>query len=303
MVFGEADRRTAVRRHRERRGDIGRLHSWARLANRSDGRSLELKPRTIHNVKLAATLLALQTLQAQRPPIITDPGIAKTLGGQYLALTRSWKSGVIFRPAEIRAMREGKQQEASMTSGLNDPLGKKAMAGGDPSFEKLAALYPGKLLDRTVLGPYSDSRRAEPANGAENDDEFAVWFNGAIGANILRHKVPATIQTPATPISTVVMVVGTLQYMSPEQIEGKDADARSDIFALGAVLYEMSTGRRAFEGKTQLSMISAILHQDPPPITAAQPAPPASLWSRSVRSGNRRVTSWGRDDPCGSRSK
>src|SRR5437868_6432947 len=68
------------------------------------------------------------------------------------------------------------------------------------------------------------------------------------------------------------MVVGTLQYMSPEQIEGKDADARSDIFALGAVLYEMATGRRAFEGKTQLSMVSAILHQEPPSITASQPA-------------------------------
>jgi eukaryotic-like serine/threonine-protein kinase len=81
----------------------------------------------------------------------------------------------------------------------------------------------------------------------------------------------ATMQSPATPISTVGMVVGTIQYMSPEQIEGKEADARSDVFALGAVLYEMATGRRAFEGKTQLSVISAILHQDPRPIASAQP--------------------------------
>jgi len=87
----------------------------------------------------------------------------------------------------------------------------------------------------------------------------------------------ATMQSPATPISTVGMLVGTIQYMSPEQIEGKEADARSDVFALGAVLYEMATGRRAFEGKTQLSVISAILHQDPRPIASAQPAVSSSL--------------------------
>jgi eukaryotic-like serine/threonine-protein kinase len=87
----------------------------------------------------------------------------------------------------------------------------------------------------------------------------------------------ATMQSPATPISTVGMVVGTIQYMSPEQIEGKEADARSDVFALGAVLYEMAAGHRAFEGKTQLSVISAILHQHPRPISTAQPAASSSL--------------------------
>ena len=86
----------------------------------------------------------------------------------------------------------------------------------------------------------------------------------------------ATLQSP-TPISTVGMVVGTIQYMSPEQIEGKEADARADIFALGAVLYEMATGRRAFEGKSHLSVASAILHQEPLPTTAVQPTLPSSL--------------------------
>ena len=87
----------------------------------------------------------------------------------------------------------------------------------------------------------------------------------------------ATLQSPATPISTVGMVVGTIQYMSPEQIEGKEADARSDIFALGAVLYEMATGIRPFAGKSHLSVASAILHQEPVPLASAQPASSPAL--------------------------
>jgi Tol biopolymer transport system component len=73
------------------------------------------------------------------------------------------------------------------------------------------------------------------------------------------------------------MVVGTIHYMSPEQIEGKEADARSDIFALGAVLYEMATGHCAFEGKSHLSVASAILHQEPLPLTTVDPALSSSL--------------------------
>jgi Tol biopolymer transport system component len=89
--------------------------------------------------------------------------------------------------------------------------------------------------------------------------------------------VTATLQSPATPISSVGMVVGTIHYMAPEQIEGKEADARSDVFALGAVLYEMTTGRRAFEGKSHLSVASAILQKEPPPVTTTQPASPPAL--------------------------
>ena len=58
-------------------------------------------------------------------------------------------------------------------------------------------------------------------------------------------------------------ILGTFQYMAPEQLEGKDADARTDIFAFGAVLYEMATGRKAFSGTSQASLIAAILHTEP----------------------------------------
>ncbi len=67
-------------------------------------------------------------------------------------------------------------------------------------------------------------------------------------------------------------IIGTLQYMAPEQVEGKKADARTDIFAFGSVLYEMVTGQRAFEGKSQASLIGAILKDEPPSISSAPPA-------------------------------
>jgi len=86
-----------------------------------------------------------------------------------------------------------------------------------------------------------------------------------------------TMLTPQQPLTTEGAVVGTFQYMSPEQVEGKEADSRSDIFALGALLYEMVTGRRAFEGKTTASTIAAVLAADPPPISALQPLSPLQL--------------------------
>ena len=88
-----------------------------------------------------------------------------------------------------------------------------------------------------------------------------------------------TISHPSAdqPLTAQGTIVGTFQYMSPEQAEGKEADARSDIFALGAVLYEMATGKRAFTGKSQASIVAAILASDPPPISTVQPMSPPAL--------------------------
>ncbi|MGH7680543.1 MAG: protein kinase domain-containing protein [Candidatus Eiseniibacteriota bacterium] len=82
--------------------------------------------------------------------------------------------------------------------------------------------------------------------------------------------------TMSRPLTTEGTIVGTFQYIAPEVLEGAEADARSDIFAFGATLFEMATGKRAFEGKSQASVIAAILERVPPPISTIQPlAPPA----------------------------
>ena len=83
--------------------------------------------------------------------------------------------------------------------------------------------------------------------------------------------------TRTTPVTAEGTIVGTFQYMSPEQIEGKDVDGRSDIFSLGSVLYEMLSGQRAFLGKSQLSVVSAILEQEPAPIVSLKPLTPPAL--------------------------
>ena len=89
----------------------------------------------------------------------------------------------------------------------------------------------------------------------------------------------ATEQKPLTEQGTIL---GTFQYMAPEQLEGLAVDARTDLFALGAILYEMATGRRAFNGATKASLIAAILEREPPPMTELQPLTPPAL-ERIVR--------------------
>jgi serine/threonine-protein kinase len=90
---------------------------------------------------------------------------------------------------------------------------------------------------------------------------------------------PDLTSLPTTPHNLTVQgtILGTVEYMAPEQIEGQEADARTDIFALGVVVYEMLTGRRAFSGRTHASLISAILKDDPPPLARDQPLAPPFL--------------------------
>src|SRR5580704_10070677 len=83
--------------------------------------------------------------------------------------------------------------------------------------------------------------------------------------------------SPLTPLTAAGSVIGTIQYMSPEQIEGKEADARSDIFAFGAVLYEMVAGKRPFQGKSQISLASSILESEPEPVSDIKPNTPLAF--------------------------
>ena len=102
-------------------------------------------------------------------------------------------------------------------------------------------------------------------------------------AKLQQEAAPATplsqLPTLAEPVTAQGMILGTLQYMAPEQVEGKtdEIDARTDIFAFGAVIYEMATGKKAFEGKSQASLIAKILEADPPPISSLQPMTPPAL--------------------------
>jgi serine/threonine protein kinase/Tol biopolymer transport system component len=101
-------------------------------------------------------------------------------------------------------------------------------------------------------------------------------------AKLKQEVAPANVQlsqlpTASDPLTAHGTILGTLQYMAPEQVEGKEVDARTDIFSFGAVVYEMTTGKRAFEGKTQASLIAKILEIDPPPISSLQPMTPPAL--------------------------
>ena len=98
------------------------------------------------------------------------------------------------------------------------------------------------------------------------------------GAKLLDFGLAKPVATPASAALTAMAtasealtaegtILGTFQYMAPEELEGKEADARSDMFSFGAVLYEMATGKKAFEGKTPASVIAAVLASEPPPIS------------------------------------
>jgi eukaryotic-like serine/threonine-protein kinase len=203
---------------------------------------------------------------------------------------------------EVRARFE---REAKTVSGLNHPnictlfdVGRE----GDTDYLVMELIEGDTLAERLKRGPLSTGdllrygtqiadaldrahragvihRDLKPGNimmtraGAKLMDfglARATGLAGAAGSGTLA----ALSQSPtaAHPLTAEGTIVGTFQYMSPEQLEGKEADARSDIWALGCVLYEMATGRRAFEGRSQASLIAAILEREPAVIGEAPPA-------------------------------
>src|SRR6202142_249809 len=100
-------------------------------------------------------------------------------------------------------------------------------------------------------------------------------------AKLAQEAAPVTplsqLPTMQNAITSEGTILGTLQYMAPEQVEAKEGDARTDIFAFGAVIYEMATGKKSFEGKTSASVMAKILEVDPPSISSLQPMTPVQL--------------------------
>ena len=132
-------------------------------------------------------------------------------------------------------------------------------------------LKPANIM-LTKNGPkLMDFGLAKPAPG----------LTSASGASPLTPSTPtmsvAALSGSASPLTQKGTVVGTFQYMAPEVLQGAEADARSDIFSFGCVLYEMFTGRRAFEGKSQFSVLGAILDKEPERISAVLPSSPPRL--------------------------
>jgi hypothetical protein len=109
--------------------------------------------------------------------------------------------------------------------------------------------------------------------------DFGLAKASVVSRSASSSSLTVTLSTPAAshPLTAEGTVVGTFQYMAPEQVEGKEADARSDIFSLGAVLYELATGKRAFEGKTAASAMAAVLEREPAPMSSIQPMTPAAF--------------------------
>jgi eukaryotic-like serine/threonine-protein kinase len=130
-------------------------------------------------------------------------------------------------------------------------------------------LKPGNIMLTQAGAKLMDFGLAKPL-GLQNT------ASGSGSAPSFTAAATMTGPSPLSPLTTAGSIIGTIQYMSPEQIEGKEADARSDIFAFGAVLYEMVAGKRPFAGKSQISLASSILEAEPEPVSAVNPnTPPA----------------------------
>jgi eukaryotic-like serine/threonine-protein kinase len=133
-------------------------------------------------------------------------------------------------------------------------------------------LKPGNVMLTPSGSKLLDFGLAKPA--------VAVLGTGASSGTLTPStptmNLPA-LSAPAGALTQQGTIVGTFQYMAPEVLRGQEADARSDLFSLGCVLYEMVTGQRTFEGKSQLSVLTAILEKDPEPISTLQPATPPAL--------------------------
>lgn len=182
-----------------------------------------MKPIAFLICSAAALASAAQATGGERVTFISDPATAREFKQRYIALTDSWAKDIVFTRAEEASMRSGKQWEPMMTKGRDDPLAKKILAVGEPSYKSLCSFYPGKILDRTILGSYSD-----PHSNNTYNDEFAIYWNGAIAANLVRSRFTdrqgATVTQPLAFNTVVEFRVG-----SEAELLGRVRDNYSNI--------------------------------------------------------------------------
>jgi Tol biopolymer transport system component/tRNA A-37 threonylcarbamoyl transferase component Bud32 len=212
------------------------------------------------------------------------------------------------RLADTPGLRQRLEREAKAISSLNHPqictlydIGRE----GDVDYLVMEFLEGETLAKRLKRGPLPLSEALElaiqiagalaaaHAAGIVHRDlkpgNIMLTKSGAklLDFGLAKVSVPkamsgADIGSHSDPITTAGTVMGTMQYMSPEQIQGHEADTRSDLFAFGATLYEMLTGKKAFAGKSEAAVVIAILESDPPPVRELQPLTPPAL-ERAVK--------------------
>ena len=211
-------------------------------------------------------------------------------------------------PPELAADPERRarfEREARAVAALNHPhicvlhdVGRE----GDTDYLVMELVEGESLAARLARGPLalSDTIRigAEIAEALERAHRAGILHRDLKPGNVMLAKSGAKLMdfglargtgaalsgssgsqfaTMSRPVTAEGHLVGTFQYMAPEQLEGREADARCDIWALGATLYEMATGERAFEGDSTASLIGAIMRAEPRPLAERAPASPASL--------------------------
>jgi serine/threonine protein kinase/Tol biopolymer transport system component len=254
--------------------------------------------------------MPLQSGSRLGPYELTAPlgagGMGEVWRGKDTRLDRSVAVKILpsaFAEDEERRLRF--EREAKTISSLNHPhictlfdVGRE----GDVHFLVMELLEGDSLADRLQKGPLpldqvvrfgaqvADALDAAHRQGIVHRDlkpgNVTLTKTGAklLDFGLARSGVAADalsgsteMPTEARPLTTAGTVLGTFQYMAPEQLEGQEADPRTDIFALGALLYEMATARRAFDGKSKTSLIAAILSTQPPPISSVLPVMPPAL--------------------------
>src|SRR5437868_5815574 len=219
------------------------------------------------------------------------------MGEVYRALDTRLDRSVAIKIVPDQSLKQRFDREAKIISSLNHPNICALYDVGD-SYIVMEYVEGESLADRLAKGPLPIDQvlrlGVEIASALDRAHQQGVIHRDIKPGNIMITKTGAklldfglakdsvlspqssVLETQKKPLTEEGTILGTFQYMAPEQLEGQPADARTDIFALGAVLYEATTGKRAFDGKSRASLIASILDHEPAPISVVRPMSPPS---------------------------